>query len=108
LIPLRRHKDLSDGKLHRRAAWKWLDDQLLKFGGGTTALELYEGWYTDPETGKRVPDQSQKFWVALPADKAGQVLVLLKEACRVFRQKCIYLSIAGRVEFVKGPVDESD
>ena len=73
LIPLRRDKNLSDGKLHRRAAWKWLDDQLMKFEGGTTALELYEGWYTDPDTGKRVTDQSRKFWVALPADKIAQL-----------------------------------
>jgi hypothetical protein len=79
----------------------------MKFEGGTTALELYEGWYTDPDTGKRVTDQSRKFWVALPADKIAQLRALLKGTCRVFRQECIYLSIAGRVEFVQGAGDES-
>jgi hypothetical protein len=104
---LRRDKNLSDGKLHRRAAWKWLDNQLTKFSGGTMALELYEGWYIDPDTGKRTTDRSRKFWVALSVDQIGPLRSLLKETCRVFRQKCIYLSIAGQVEFVKGPDDES-
>jgi len=107
LIPVRRDKTLSDGKLHRRPAWKWLDDQLMKFDGATRALELYEGWYPDPDTGKRVKDRSRKFWVALPVGGIAPLRSMLKEACRVFHQKCIYLSVAGHVEFVKGPYDES-
>jgi len=107
LIPLRRDLSLSDGKQHRRAAWKWLDDQLMMFDGATRALELYEGWYPDPETGKRVTDRSRKFWVALPPGALRQLRSLLKEACRVFRQKCIYLTVAGIVEFVREKDDES-
>ncbi len=102
LIPVNRDKNLSDGKAHRRIAWKWLDDQLMKFEGATRALDLYEGWYPDPDTGKRGTDRSRKYWLALPAEKIEQLRSLLADACRVFRQKCIYLSIAGRVEFVKG------
>ena len=101
LIPVLRDKDLSDGKPHRRPAWKWLDNQLMKFEGGTRSLELYEGWYPDPDSGRRVTDRSRRFWVALPAQGVKRLRVVLAEACRVFHQKCIYLSIAGRVEFVR-------
>jgi hypothetical protein len=107
LIPVRRDKVLSDGQLHRRTAWKWLENQLMLFDGATTALQLYEGWYPDPDTGKRVRDRSRKFWVALPADGLAQLRSLLREACRVFQQKSIYLSVAGHVEFLRGPDNES-
>ena len=108
LIPLRRDKNFSDGKLHRRTAWKWLDDRLMEFDGATRALELYEGWYPDPDTGKRVKDRSRKFWTAVPPGEIERLRSLLQEACQVFWQKFIYLSIAGQVEFVKGPDDEGD
>jgi hypothetical protein len=107
LIPLRRDANLSDGKLHRRNAWKWLDDELMKYDGATRALELYEGWYLDPDSGNRVTDLSRKYWVALVANRIRQLRSLLKEACRVFQQKCIYMGIAGRVEFVRRPDHES-
>ena len=108
LIPLRRDKNLSDGKLHRGPAWKWLDDQLTQFGGGTRALELYEGWYADPDTGKRVTDRSRKFWVAVSADQIERLRAVLREACLVFQQKCVYLSGAGKVKFVGGSADEDE
>lgn len=79
----------------------------MRFEGGTTALELYEGWYHDPDTGKRVTDRSRRFWMAVGADRIGQLRSVLKEACLVFFQKCIYLSVAGQVEFVRGPTDEN-
>ena len=108
LIPIRRDRNLSDGQLHGRSAWKWLDDQMMTFEGGTRALELYEGWYHDPDTGKRVADRSRRFWMALAPGRIGQLRSLLKEACRAFFQKAIYLSVAGHVEFVRGPSDESN
>ena len=42
-----------------------------------------------------------------PAETIRQLRVLLQEACRVFCQRCIYLSIAGHVELVKGRGDEN-
>src|SRR5262245_29007832 len=100
LIPIRRDRNLSDGKAHRREAWKWLEKQLIAFGGGTLATELYKGFYHDPETGKLVRDLSQRYFVALAREKVGNLRFLLQEACVVFQQKCIYLSVAGHVEFV--------
>jgi hypothetical protein len=107
LIPIRRDRNLSDGRPHRRAAWRWLSARLYEFGGCTRSLERYEGWYRDPDTGDRVTDQSQKYTVALPREAVGRLRALLREACPVFAQKSIYLSVAGYVEFIEGPSHET-
>ncbi len=60
-----------------------------------------------PDTGKRVTDRSRNYRVALTREDLGDLRALLREACAVFAQKCIYLSVAGHVEFVKGPSDET-
>jgi hypothetical protein len=101
LIPTRRDTNLSDGRPHEASAWKWLKKQLNAFGGGTRAKELYEGWYQDPDTGEQVSDVSRKYFVALSRHDLGRLRQILQEACDVFEQKCVYLSIAGRVEFVE-------
>ena len=107
LIPNRRDRNLSDGKPHLPAAWKWLRAQLYQFGGGTCAIDLYEGWYEDRDTGKPVKDLSRKYFVALPRQEVDRLRSVLQEACIVFQQKCIYLSVAGYVEFVEGPRHET-
>jgi hypothetical protein len=100
-IPIRRGKELSDGLPHAHKAWQWLDDQLLAFEGTTRALELYEGWYVDRDTGKWVKDLSRRYLVALERRGVTRLRRLLRQACLVFAQKCIYLSVAGLVEFVE-------
>ena len=107
LIPLRRDRNLSDGKPHRPGAWKWLSTRLYEeWQGGTRSREPQEGWYQEPDTGERVTDLSHKYTVALPREEVG-LRALLREACGVFAQKCIYLSVAGYVEFVEGPPHET-
>jgi hypothetical protein len=54
-----------------------------------------------------VTDLSHKYTVALPREEVGRLGALLREACVVFAQKCIYLSVAGYVEFVEGPPHET-
>ncbi len=108
LIPIRRDRNLSDGRPHTREAWNWLDDQLYEFEGATRANQLYEGWYRDSGTGKAVRDRSRKYYVALARSEVERLRSLLREVCRVFRQKCIYLSVAGHVEFVQGKSHEKD
>ena len=103
LIPVRRDRNLSDARLHSTRAWAWLERSLCEFGGATRDTGLYEGWYVDPDTGQPVKDRSRRYLVALPRRKVGRLRGLLREACHVFRQKCIYLSVAGCVEFVEGP-----
>lgn len=102
LIPIRRDRHLSDGGPHNRQAWKWLDIELYDFGGATRAGELYEGWYLDPDTKVAVNDFSKKYIVAIPRRELGHLRSVLREACNRFQQKCIYLSVAGAVEFVGG------
>jgi hypothetical protein len=108
LIPIRRDRHLSDGKLHRPNAWQWLEERLFEFGGATRATEYYEGWYMDPDTNEAVRDLSRKYIVALPRRRLARLRSLLQEVCTVFQQKCIYLSVAGSVEFVGGPRREAD
>jgi hypothetical protein len=108
LIPVRRDRNLSDGRAHATRAWAWLEDGLLQFGGATRDTGLYEGWYVDPDTGERVKDRSCRYVVAVPRKGLGRLRALLGEACTVFRQKCIYLSVAGSVEFVEGASHAAD
>jgi hypothetical protein len=102
LIPIRRDRQLSDGKLHSLEKWKWLQQQLGKqFRGWTKAPGLYQGNWINPKTGQLISDKSVMFLVAVWSEKMPRLRQLLKQACKQFRQECIYLSMAGRVEFVE-------
>ena len=108
LIPICRDAELSDGQVHHPEDWEWLREELfLRFDGATVALGFYSEFYRDPDTHQRVDDESRKYFVAVPEKKLGQLRTLLSEACVPFQQKCIYLSIAGRVEFVEATPDGS-
>jgi hypothetical protein len=101
-IPLRRDANLSDGAPHPPEAWDWLDNELYdRFKGGTMAPGQYRGSYEDPDTGDRVADDSLRFIVAVPKKEVARLRTLLGAACVIFAQKCIYLSVAGKVEFVE-------
>lgn len=65
-----------------------------------------QGFYQDPDTGEQVHDESYRFIVAVSEDKIPELRRLLQAACVMFAQKCIYLSRAGVVEFIK--VEDSD
>lgn len=102
LVPVCRDAELSDGQRHSRAAWRWLERSLFhKFGGATRAPGLYRGFYRDPDTGKKISDSSYQYTVAVSRSELKQLRLLLSEACKVFAQKCTYLSVAGRVEFIE-------
>jgi hypothetical protein len=100
LIPLRRDKNLSDGELHEPEAWQWLRTCLFQFGGGNKSNATEEGFYVDPDTHEQVWDECWRYVVALPPGHVRRLRALLREACDRFQQKCIYLSVAGQVEFV--------
>ena len=106
LIPMRRDRNLSDGKLHEPPTWSWLEKELMAFGGATRAPNLYPGWYPDPDTGEQVWDRSRKYFVAVAPTRLNELRALLRKACGRFRQKCIYLSVAGEVEFVENGDNE--
>ena len=100
-VPICRDANLADGRLHATETWEWLDDELyLRFGGRTVAPGFYEGFYEDPDSHTRVPDRSRKYIVAVEYSDVKVLRRLLREAKVTFQQKCIYLSVAGQVEFV--------
>ena len=101
-VPVRRDSNLSDGAYHEDKTWDLLDLELFdRFGGGTMAPGLYRGFYMDPDTKQRVGDESHRFIVALPESELEQLRLFLRAVCVMFGQKCIYLSVAGRVEFIE-------
>jgi hypothetical protein len=106
LIPIRRDQELSDGELHSVDAWNWLTDHLYElFKAWTRVPGLQRGVWESSKTGKPVPDQSRRYVVAVPPRRVAELRRLLTEACWVFHQQCIYLSVAGQVEFVEAPHD---
>jgi hypothetical protein len=107
-VPLRRDGEISDGELHTTDAWNWLSDELYdRFEARTIAPGLYEGLWKSPKTGLPIPDESRKYLVALPENRTDELRQLLREACGVFHQQAIYLSVAGHVEFIEAPTDGS-
>jgi hypothetical protein len=106
-IPRCRDSESSDGRLHSTRAWKWLSDQLyVEFRGATIAPGWHEGFYEDPNTGQRVPDRSRKYTVAVGRRELNRLRALLAQACVRFHQKMIYLSVAGKVEFIEAEGNE--
>jgi len=104
LIPLKRDTNLSDGQPHAPERWEWLYDELFdRFRGVTFPPLTYLGVYEDPDTHSRVRDESKKYILAIEDSQLDELRQLLSAACVLFEQKCTYLSIAGRVEFVGPP-----
>ena len=66
----------------------------------------YHGYYTDPDTLESIGDESERYFVAVPRSEVGELRTMLSMAFEVFKQKCIYLSIAGKVEFVEADDEE--
>ena len=103
-IPIRRDANLAHGELHDPSLWNWLTNELFnRFQGGTAAPGMYQGFYEDPDTGQRVSDESYMFIVAVDEPRVDELRQLLSGVCVLFEQKCIYLSVAGRVEFIEEP-----
>lgn len=103
-IPLTRDTLLSDGKPHTPDVWDRIDNEMFgRFSGGTLAPGVYKGFYADPDTGQRVDDRSKRYIVAAPEHRLPDLRALLGEACDWCQQKCIYLSVAGYVEFIAKP-----
>ena len=107
-IPIRRDVNLSDGELHSTDLFEWLDDELFdRFSGRTIAPGLYDGFYRDPDTRERVADASRKYVVAINESQLEELRALLSVVCVKFQQKCIYLSLAGQVEFIEANEHET-
>jgi hypothetical protein len=104
LIPVRRDSHLSEGSKHDPSTWQLVYRELFeRFGGGTRPPGTYQGFYKDSDSGEQVSDESFKFVVAVTESRLPELRGLLRAFTIIFQQKCIYLSVAGRVEFVEFP-----
>lgn len=109
LIPLRRDAEISDGDLHALVAWQWLEQELFKcFGGLTIAPGEYEGVWKSAVSQAKVGDRCRMYVVAMPESRLPELRSLLRKACVVFGQQCLYLSVAGDVEFIEADDDKRE
>src|SRR5690349_11133269 len=101
LIPIRRDVEISDGELHTPDAWDWLEDELMT---------AFDGWHVLSEPGRGAwrsgagkvnLDLSYRYTAAITKRQLGDLRAILRAACVRFAQQCIYLSVAGAVEFVE-------
>lgn len=105
LIPVVRDSNRAP---HPRSAWRALGKALMAaFPEGHTGPEVayrdvrpVKGEYADFVTGRIVRDLSRRYTVAVPIVKLHALRRMLSRTATTFDQKAIYLSVAGRVEFV--------
>ena len=104
LIPLTEDPEVGSGELHRSERWDALRRGLLRLAGGWSREALpVAGEWLDPATGRLVADESYRFVVAIEESELPRLRRFLAAASVAFRQKTIYLSIAGSVEFIENP-----
>ena len=103
LIALRRDRRLSDGELHATTAWNWLHSELWVLAGAVRFSRAPEEGDWADKTGERVYDLSRKYTIAVQKEKVDELRSLLRKACIVFCQECVYFSVKGEVEFVYPP-----
>lgn len=94
----------SDRVVHPTSAWEWLDDELIvHFAALSRIRPTVEGEYTSRRTGRREPDECVVYFLALTEAESDQLRAVLRRACVVFDQECVYLSVGGNVEFIDHP-----
>lgn len=108
LIPIVRN---SDKRPHQQFAWRALVDALYDMFDGDSGPrrvylvgELVRGDYRDA-AGNRIEDESREYFVALASSAVPTLREVLTRACRTFDQDCLYLNVAGKVEFVTASVE---
>jgi hypothetical protein len=106
----------SDRKVHSPVVWRLLQDAIHVLFKGLSGperfllvrdVELVPGSYTEEATGNRIHDESRRYTVAIPEGQLEILRGLLRKAARTFDQKCIYLSVAGAVEFVTATSEDT-
>jgi len=106
-------RDSAPRQHHQPHAWDDLTIELRKLvksyprghQGPKTVFHWEEdvmpGEYEEGPTSGVTRDESRKYWIALPAAKVEDLREMLRRAAKTFDQRAIYLSVAGRVEFVE-------
>lgn len=103
LVPIHEDVDIGNGGLHPYYRWENLQrDLFTKFGAWTLSPGLYQGEYTDPDTGRPIRDSSKQYIIALEKEKIHELRQYLGENVAViFRQKVIYFFNGMEVELIK-------
>src|SRR3989442_684160 len=92
LIPIRRN---SDKQLHVATLWSNLREEISALAEGLSGptgvvvikdVELVEGSWTNPKTGKREEDESRKYTVMLSESKVENLRNVLDRAANSFDQ----------------------
>ena len=107
LFPLAHRSGFGPGP-HPPIVWRLLQDAIrAAFPQGHSGPELLyknvvtvPGEYVEDATKKVVRDESRRYTVAIPRSKVEGLRRLLRRTANTFDQKAIYLSVAGKVEFV--------
>ena len=87
-----------------KKAWNWLSKALYdRFDAWTLSPGLFEGMWKSTKTGRPITDQSYRYIVALDHGRIDELRGVIAEACNIFKQQTIYLSVAGMVEFIEEP-----
>ena len=112
LVPIRRN---SDRRLHSRLLWRDLRQALRTSFGGSSGprrifafreVELMPGEWVQGQTGKVIEDESRKYHVAVADDQVAALRGILRRVANSFDQECIFLSVAGIVEYVERRPEE--
>ena len=102
--PIHEDADIGSGDLHPHYKWLRLQIELIKkFGAWTRSPGLYEGAYTDPDTGQPVADKSREYRIALREEMIPELREYLKTVAIEFKQKVIYFYNGKEVEYIYNP-----
>ena len=102
LIPIQRDSEISDGEPHEPATWQWLENELMdRFDGWRAETAPHRGAWRSSKTGRISCDVCRCYLVAVVKNELKELRRFLQLACGTFAQQCIYLSVAGIVEFVE-------
>ena len=101
LIPTREDKELGNGQPHPATKWASFQEELRLLAHGWRVYpNPSTGEWVDPETGRVVSDDCRDYRVAVEEKDIPALMSLLKEARKLFKQKCLYVRRSGEVEFI--------
>ena len=104
LIPFSEDAKVGNGRLHPMTRWEQFHEELTtRFPDGWSFIEhaAQKGPWRDPEVGDVVWDESRIYVIAIEDEAVQGLKDYLAESCRLFRQRCIYFSCRGDVEFIR-------
>lgn len=107
LVPIREDKDVGTGDIHPDYRWEILHKELYaRYKGLRRDMALQWGVYQDPDTLDPVEDWCREYRVAVRKKDLGNLKHYLRRVAKLFRQKSLYFTVLGEVEFIRGEESE--